>query len=460
MGSIRPPGTEAKLPATLGFVGHARRTVQRGPRIPVPWIEDVERIAHEVHPTIAIKRGRIAASEYLEPVLQLRTRQVRIDGQGRGRKEIRGGLAVKVHDDLWLPLQESRRRRPRLRLRQREEVTIQVEIGMIQSSRHVPRIRLFPGEGLRTPTAMSVVPDHETLVPVRILTRVKQHDHVFQSGPDRRVITRQKLVENLHAGLEPGGLIPVDRISQPQNERGLRDQLIALAVRQRDTGIRQPSHVRLDLLQAGEVGRGAHRMQVQGPALGRRADPKRAQAVRALRDLAHHPLIGLVGRMKLTGLVAKQRRRARDGCAPRAPGIEIIRHGLNVVLRHRRLTMGEPTAPSNSGQDTHEGEGRKAHAICVLGRGYFHSNRNRAQKSIGNPRWTPSVFITSVCSGRPSFRPIASDFRPPIPPSSWPNPEVSAASSPLSYRFSSSPAERTGTGTGAQKNHPRSSPRR
>ena len=92
-------GPGRRVPSHL--VGHPDRARERGPRIAIAGIEQVEVLGREVREALGVEGRGVALSEHLPPLDRVR-REVRVDGFF-GREEEVGRLGrhlVEIHVDL------------------------------------------------------------------------------------------------------------------------------------------------------------------------------------------------------------------------------------------------------------------------------------------------------------------------------------------------------------------------
>ncbi len=78
---------------------------------------------------------------------------------------------------------------------------------------------MLVGVLFRPARTLSIVPGRETLVTVRILTRIDEDHGVVQSLAERRIIGGQELVKDLNASLEGGRFTPMNTVGEPHDDR-------------------------------------------------------------------------------------------------------------------------------------------------------------------------------------------------------------------------------------------------
>ena len=159
---------ERELRTTIGLEGHPGGAKERGPRVPVAGVVEVEDVAHEVRPILAVEGIGIALAERLEPLHGGERHQL-VDRRGGRREEVLRRRAVQVDEHLRMPTAHGAGGRLRLGLRQRDQVAIHVEAIVIEASLDAPRLASLERGRLLAADGNRIAPRRETLVAIGVL---------------------------------------------------------------------------------------------------------------------------------------------------------------------------------------------------------------------------------------------------------------------------------------------------
>ena len=210
-GEARPAG-----PALL--VRHPDGAVERRPRVAVAGIEQVERLAREVEPALAVERGRVGRPDArLERALP--RRDARVEGL-RGRREVVRAvhaLLVKVYVDGGQPAAVEREPRARLGLRRPRPVAVEVEQEVVEAPAR-PRLDVLARVRARVRGRADALREagHVAVAAVGVQARVEDDHDLAEPCLGARVAARER-VQRRHRGLRTHRLVAVDVVAQPDD---------------------------------------------------------------------------------------------------------------------------------------------------------------------------------------------------------------------------------------------------
>ncbi len=210
---------EAGAPAATLLVRHPDGPVKRRPGVAVGGVEQVEHLACEVEPPLAVENLGVGAAD---PRLQLALprRDARVERLGRRREVVRAldPLLVEVDVDGGEPAVVEGEAGARLGLRAPRPVAVEVEQVVVESPPG-PGLGVLAGVGVRVGigAAPLAVARHVALAAVRVEARIEDHDHVAQP---RVGLGRGERVERPHGRLGAHGLVAVDVVAQPDDGLG------------------------------------------------------------------------------------------------------------------------------------------------------------------------------------------------------------------------------------------------
>ena len=380
--SIRTAPQHAAMPPAIGLERHADGPVQRGPRVVVARVVEVEDIARVVHPPVPVEGPRVASAQDLEPLVRVRA-DVRVHRSRRGGKEVARDMAVQVGGDHWMPLQHHPHDALHLALRAGDQVAVHVEPVVVESALHAPRLAVFLRLRLRVRHVDRVVPHGEPLVAVRVGAGVDDHHGVLQRGERRRLFAGRELVEQLHCGFEAGRLVAVHRAGDPDHGRRARRHRVEFRLRGA-ARVGQPVEVRADRVEATDVLGRRHEVDPHRPALVRGGELLHAHPVlRRVGDGEQHLLLRGVLGVHLPDRVAEDALGLRHR---RAVGTAIVEAEVRVIagdVAHRHSLGAGNGGERNERGERHRHPGGESHQSCVV-------SREREGTAGQNSIWAPS----------------------------------------------------------------------